>query len=471
MKNTLLAKLIACFLLLSLSMFVLLNTYGVATTEKKLIKHKKELLYEEANLISKEQLANYYSNDISPKALLSQLRTIDTFLDVQIWIVNMDGTIICDTRKPIGSAANNILSYDVAFFSETYRDKVFYPELLSAPMLSVCVPVPYKYQMLGYIVILAPLSQISETSVYYIDIANLCLLFFLPLLLLALILIYRFTATPVKKLRKLTKEYSLGNYQYPLPKLHGYEYKTLEDAISFMATQTNNLEDYQKKLVANVSHDFRSPLTSIQGYVSAIKDGTIPFEMKDKYLDIILFETERLTKLTQNILTLSSFDNKKANLELQTFDINKVIKQTAASFEGTCIQKKITIQLTFAGKKTLVNADIGKIQQVLYNLIDNAIKFSNLNSQINVSTEYRSDKVFVSVKDFGVGIPKDSILKIWERFYKTDVSRGKDKKGTGLGLSIAKEILQAHDENINVISTEGVGTEFIFTLTQAKSDN
>ncbi len=107
---------------------------------------------------------------------------------------------------------------------------------------------------------------------------------------------------------------------------------------------------------------------------------------------------------------------------------------------------------------------MGKIQQVLYNLIDNAIKFSNPDSAIDIRTEEKASKVLVAVKDYGIGIPKESVKRIWERFYKTDLSRGKDKKGTGLGLSIAKEIIQAHRENINVVSTEGVGTEFIFTL-------
>ena len=107
---------------------------------------------------------------------------------------------------------------------------------------------------------------------------------------------------------------------------------------------------------------------------------------------------------------------------------------------------------------------MAKIQQVLYNLIDNAVKFSHHNSSIKIETSVKNEKVFVSVKDSGIGIPSDSIKKIWDRFYKTDLSRGKDKKGTGLGLSIVKEIIQAHHQNINVISTEGVGTEFIFTL-------
>lgn len=111
-----------------------------------------------------------------------------------------------------------------------------------------------------------------------------------------------------------------------------------------------------------------------------------------------------------------------------------------------------------------------KIQQVLYNLVDNAIKFSHKNSSIKIETVEKSSKLMVSVKDNGIGIPKDSLRLIWDRFYKTDLSRGKDKKGTGLGLSITKEIIQSHNENINVVSTEGVGTEFIFTLEKAAKE-
>ena len=111
--------------------------------------------------------------------------------------------------------------------------------------------------------------------------------------------------------------------------------------------------------------------------------------------------------------------------------------------------------------------DKGKIQQVLYNLLDNAIKFSSDDSSISIETTDRNGKIYISVKDHGIGIPKKSLTKIWDRFYKSDLSRGKDKKGTGLGLAIVKEIMQAHNENISVVSTEGVGTEFTFTLKKA----
>ena len=235
-----------------------------------------------------------------------------------------------------------------------------------------------------------------------------------------------------------------------------------------MANELNTLEEDQRKFISNVSHDFRSPLTSIKGYVEAMLDGTIPVEMQEKYLNIILFETERLNKLTKSLLELNKFGSHGVMLDVTDFDINQMIKTTLLTFEGICANKHIRFNLILSGEQLFITADFSKIQQVLYNLIDNAIKFSHQDSTITIETTEKNDKVFVSVKDTGIGIPKDSLKKIWERFYKTDLSRGKDKRGTGLGLSIVKEIIQAHGENINCISTEGVGTEFIFTLPIAK---
>ena len=246
------------------------------------------------------------------------------------------------------------------------------------------------------------------------------------------------------------------------------ELKSVNNQLQKDIEEKTRIDEMRKEFIANVSHDFRSPLTSIKGYVNAMADGTIPVEMYEKYLKIILFETERLTDLTQDLLTLNEFDTKELLLDKNNFDIHEVIRNTAASFEGTCTAKKISIELIFASKTLNVYADKRKIQQVLYNLLDNAIKFSNPDSIVSVETTERFGKIFISVKDSGIGIPKKSLNQIWERFYKTDLSRGKDKKGTGLGLAIVKEIMKAHGENINVISTEGVGSEFIFSLPAQK---
>ena len=177
----------------------------------------------------------------------------------------------------------------------------------------------------------------------------------------------------------------------------------------------------------------------------------------------IIGETERLTRLTQGMLTLDSLDQDKG-LKRSSFDINRVIKDTASSFEGQCMPRGIRLNLTFAVEQEMVYADMARIQQVLYNLIDNAVKFSPDNSSIDIQSYELRDRIFVSVRDHGAGIDKKDQPHVFDRFYKADQSRGRDKKGTGLGLSIVKEIIQAHGENIDLVSTKGVGREFTFSL-------
>lgn len=464
MKKTLWVRLIICYVITALLFFLLLNTYGSNHLEKKLKNDTRTLLFKEANMISSEYIANSLNASLTLEDLKIQLESIDNFLGIRVWIINADGTIIVDS-SPSGNAEKlNINDLDPHFLDTTISENNYFGGIFTQPMMSLIHPISYNFDVSGYIVLHTTMKGITDKGNYYIDEINIAFLIFLPFLFLVFLYIYYLTAIPLKSLMKAAKEYSSGNYSYSFTPKGLQEYRDLGAAINYMSGELGKLDDYQKKFVANISHDFRSPLTSIKGFAEAIKDGTIPYEMQEKYLNIILFETERLNKLTSSLLELNRFENKGAFLDITSFDINNIIKKTAESFEGSCREKKITLNLVFSSKKTMVDADMGKIQQVLYNLIDNAIKFSHNNSKIKVSTEEKGDKVFVSVKDYGIGIPKDSIKKIWERFYKTDSSRGKDKKGTGLGLSITKEIIQSHNENINVISTEGVGTEFIFSL-------
>ena len=293
------------------------------------------------------------------------------------------------------------------------------------------------------------------------------------ILALSLIVLITFTFVvyfPIRRIIHGADEYAAGNLNYKIPVESNDEIGYLAASMNYMAGELNNSGESQRKFISNISHDFRSPLTSIKGYVEAMLDGTIPPEMQERYLNVVLSETNRLTKLTKGLLTLNNFDDKGTYLELADFDINAIIRQTVETFRSLCWDKHISFQLTFEEESLYVNADVGKIQQVLYNLIDNATKFSHNDASIKIETSIKNEKVLISVKDSGIGIPAESIKKIWDRFYKTDLSRGKDKRGTGLGLAIVKEIIQAHNEHINVISTEGVGTEFIFTLPLAKKE-
>ena len=240
----------------------------------------------------------------------------------------------------------------------------------------------------------------------------------------------------------------------------------LAESMEYMAGELSKLEDYRRDFVSNISHDFRSPLTSIKGYIQAIKDGVIPAEKQDKYLDIVLNETNRLTKLTQGLLELENFDNYGPYLKLENFDMIDVIQNTLNTFEMKAEKKKVAIYLHNHSEYTVVTADKTKVQQVFYNLIDNALKFTPSGKQIDVSLFDKDKKLMVSVKDQGIGMDEETRKKVFVRFYKGDQSRGKDKTGTGLGLAIAKEVIKAHNEMIEVKSAEGEGSEFYFTLTK-----
>lgn len=300
---------------------------------------------------------------------------------------------------------------------------------------------------------------------YYFNVLDGALFLMAAVLGGSFLLIYSVNIIPVRKLCQAAKKFSVNRINPPIQIHTKDEFQELADALNIIGRDLNNFDEYQRAFISNISHDFRSPLTSIRGYAQAMLDGTIPYEMQEKYLNIILSETERLTNLTSNLLELNSFNRESVLLDLKNFDIYQTIIQTVNTLEGTASKKGITFVLDFNTKKELiVNADEGKIHQVLYNLIDNAVKFSHPDSEVRIEARKKGEKIFVSVKDSGIGIPKQSLGKVFDRFYKTDLSRGRDKKGTGLGLSISKEIILSHNQTINVVSTEGVGTEFVFTL-------
>ena len=205
----------------------------------------------------------------------------------------------------------------------------------------------------------------------------------------------------------------------------------------------------------------------MRGFLQAIIDGTIPEEKKEKYINIVLEETDRLTMLANNILDINKLEDMDSKDRSVTFDINELIRRVIISFEARVINKELDIKISFAEKETFVFADVEKIQRVVYNLIDNAIKFTENNKSIFISTNVKSNKVFVSIKDEGPGISIEEQKRIFDRFYKSDYSRGKDKKGSGLGLSIVKEFILSQGESIELKSELNKGSEFIFTLTKS----
>lgn len=468
MKRPLAFKFLSGYLFCMILLIISSLTIGRDYIQSYVFSETKAKLYTYAQFIESKYFVDLYDSASAyvNTEITKDIQKYDLVLQTHVWITNQTGILLVNSENVNYQNSNHVMltDYDKDFFSQYYQVNKTLSPLLQEPALMVTLPVTVNYSIRGYVIVYQPMEILEKSISHYERI-----LFFILAgigIILAILLVYCWciTARPSKKVVQAISAYTSGDYEHVLS-LHGKdEYEQMSVELTFLAEQLRDLDDYQKNFIANVSHDFRSPLTSIKGYAEAMQDGTIPPEMYNKYLDIITFETERLTKLTTNLLSLNSFERGRATLDITSFDINHIIKRTASSFEGACVKKRVKLNLTFSEKETFVNADVSKIQQVLYNLIDNAIKFSHNDSQIRITTIEKKEKVIVSIKDFGIGIPKNSQKKIWERFYKTDLSRGKDRKGTGLGLSITKEIINAHNENINVTSTEGVGTEFTFSL-------
>lgn len=465
MRKTIYLKILLGYVIFGFFSYVLIATYVPNMLTNYFVREESSSLYEEAVLIADTYASKLYTSEISLDTVKTQIDALTVFLDADIWILNPSGRLVLDSEHELNiDEITMIDGFDPSSFAGNYYTIGTFFDSYDQKMLSVMAPIMSNYEINGYVVIHSDYSSITESCYSLQGAIYFCFGILFVLSFILFFFFIGFVYLPLKKITKATEQYANGNYHYELQPESNDELGYLAGILSYMAGEIARTEDDQKKFVANISHDFRSPLTSIRGYLEAMLDGTIPPELHEKYLRIVLNETERLTKLTNGLLQLNNLNTKGMLLEKSNFDINQVIRDTAASFEGTCNKKNIKLQLLLTGEKLYVRADMGKIQQVLYNLLDNAIKFSYENSSIKIETTEKKNKLYVSVKDYGIGIPKEELKLVWDRFYKSDASRGKDKKGTGLGLSITKEIIHSHGENINVISTLDAGSEFIFTL-------
>lgn len=221
---------------------------------------------------------------------------------------------------------------------------------------------------------------------------------------------------------------------------------------------TNNNSN-ENNAISVIAHEIRSPITAIKGYLCAIKDGVISGKAQAQYIDIALNEANRAVKLLEELMELTKLDSGNITLNSERFDINELVRLSLIEKLNDIEQKQISVQTEFETEQIFVNADKSMIQQVVVNLIDNAVKYNRIGGSIKLAVCTQSDKALVSVEDNGIGIEKDDIPYIWQRFYQAD-----RYKWHGLGLCIVKEILLAHNEDISVQSIKDSGTSFSFTL-------
>lgn len=466
MKRNFFDKIIVGILILLVFVFTGLTTYTTYATQRVLVMEQQDNLINEATLISEQSIKSYLQGITSLEYLEVRLDEFEDSLKTSVWVFSAEGRLIAASNTDYNiKPPQNLrqLNPDIDLEKGFTHTGTFY-DIFQDTMISIGIPIYDNDTLSGYLILHTAMTEMDKLQS---DMMSIIYLPFLVMLLIVVFVLVFFSGTlirPISKINNAAREYAKGNFEVKTGVKRNDELGELSDSLEYMAGELGKLDEYRKNFIANISHDFRSPLTSIKGYLEAMLDGTIPVEKYDRYLNIVLNESKRLTKLTSGLLELNNFDTYGPVLKRKDFDIVDVVRETRNAVEGKCEDKKIDFRMQCPAKDTVVFADKTKIGQVVYNLVDNAIKFTPPNGQITVTIYEKNDKIFVSVKDSGPGIEKDKQNRVFERFYKADSSRGKDKQGTGLGLSITKEIIKAHGENIDLISTEGVGSEFVFSL-------
>lgn len=286
---------------------------------------------------------------------------------------------------------------------------------------------------------------------------------------IAIFFITERTVVPLKNMLRAVKSFSRGKLDARVSVSGNDEFTELSSAFNQMAESLENQENLRRTFLANVSHDLRTPMTTISGFVDGIKDGVIPPEKHDYYLDIISSETKRLSRLVSTLLDISRLQAGERKFEKTSFDICEMARQILISFESQIEKKELDVGFICDKDNMIVSADKDAIYQILYNICDNGIKFAYERGKYIITIKQISGKkISVSVYNEGIGIPSEDLPFVFDRFYKSDKSRGLDKTGVGLGLYIAKTIIDAHEEQIFVRSEHEKNCEFVFTLAQGK---
>jgi signal transduction histidine kinase len=272
---------------------------------------------------------------------------------------------------------------------------------------------------------------------------------------------------PLREMNRVALHIARGQFDQRVKVKSRDELGELGKTLNYMAQELAGMDQMRKDFVANVSHDLRSPLTSIHGFVRAFLDDTIPNDRKRHYYSIMKEQTERMIKLVNDLLDMARIEAGQLEIRPVIFNLSELVRQVVARMEPEFMKKQVNVEMISEEAQDIhICADPDRIDQVIVNLLQNAVQFSSPNSFVEVILK-KEEQAVISIRDYGEGIRQEDIESIWERFYKADRARTK-KVGTGLGLSIVKHILDLHQSPIHVKSEVGIGTIFTFTLPIAR---
>ncbi|MBU5454714.1 sensor histidine kinase [Caproiciproducens sp. MSJ-32] len=428
---------------------------------------KKELLNKHIELME-SYIAEIFdeNSDFAYNKLKNSMEVLSISL-------NMD-TIILDRQAYVYAVSNDEFSY--LKYNKLELEDIDLKELTSEEIVesefidknkekkkSYIKALVNKQDLLGYIYVIEnnkPLTYIK--NLYYI----IWILLAIAFILISSVSFYiakKTIKTPIKKINNAAQKISKGEVQKRIYIDSKDEIGELAESFNTMAESIERADIVRRDFISNVSHELRSPITSIKGFITGIIDGVIPKDKENYYLNIVNDEIQRLSRLVNDLLDISSLESGKFNLNIVCIDINEIITLCILNLERKIKEKNMNVEVLFSNSHEYCIADRDRIIQVVTNLLENAIKYGDNDGKIKIETYPKGNLVYVSVFNTGPIIEKENLNKIWERFYKNDKSRT-NKISTGLGLPIVRLILSQHNQDISVENVEDKGVKFTFTL-------
>lgn len=456
------ALVFGCFLIVSLSFFFLGRRNLISEARLEITANADEVIRAATALSREEELGSWN--------LRMTISSIAGSTNKHIIICDQGGTVVsCSDMNlncpHIGTKLDPVIIFDLSKSQMLDRQSSlngFY----HTPRLIVGKPIIKGYSTLGYVFVSEDTVSVMNVWQEFFGIILTITVAVMIIAMATAFVLSKKTAEPLDEMARAARKFAHGDFSVRVPKeeMRNDEIGVLLDSFNNMAASLEEAEKRRHEFIANVSHELRTPMTTIAGFADGILDGTIPPELEKKYLQKISEETKRLSRLVRSMLDMSQAENWSQDKARHTkFDVSELMLQTLLSFENRATEKGLDVDPQLPEDPIIIFADRDAITQVIYNLLDNAVKFASPDSTITLRLYKRSKKAYISVKNCGETIPPDDLPYIFDRFHKSDRSRSMDKNGVGLGLHLVKTILNSHDEDIVATSRDGV-TEFLFTL-------
>lgn len=453
------------YIMIFIMSFILIIIGVRSVLDYYFVSHETELIAKRAS--NYENVVNKRYANLSLEVLQEQILLLDGYTGADIWLFTNSGSVYTTDEK---TTVFNIDEHD--FLAEDLKT-VFAGDIAGREVRikglenikSLRVGYPFKVgDNLFAMFINVPMPELEDTisKVSVIVFISLSISGFLAVSLI--FLITRQMGHELEVINDAAKYIAQGNFDKKIIINRRDELGDLAESFNTMAKELDEQEKNKRSFISSLSHDLRTPLTNIKGYTRGMLDGTIEPEKHERYLKIVLTESDRLIKMANDLLDLSKMETGALVLNRTDFDLSEMIINVLDSFEQVIVEKEVRLTIDLSHEKLFAHGDYASLHRVVFNLLDNATKFVNQGGDISIRTELKDDKYYVGISNSGRTLTEKELGIIWDRFVKLDASRGVEKKSSGLGLAIVKEIIKAHGESIDVYSNDDIGVAFIFTV-------